>query len=311
MPLIIPKELPAYSVLQDENIFVMTHERAITQDIRPLDILIVNLMPDKIVTETQLARVLANTPLQVRLTLLRTGTHEPTHTPANHLAAFYKTLDEVHRERFDGMIITGAPLEHIDYEAVDYWPELVDLIEFSRTNVYSTIYLCWGALAGLYYNYGIPKIMLPEKLFGVFEHRVVRPGNPLVRGFDEVFYVPHSRYAGIAYEDLAKVPELRLLADSEEAGIHLLSTENGREIYILGHMEYDRETLENEFIRDSRRGLATALPQHYFRDESEPDAGILFRWRSHGNLLYSNWLNYYVYQSTPFDLGTLQSERCD
>ncbi len=304
MPLIIPRELPAYTVLQDENIFVMTHERAMTQDIRPLDILIVNLMPDKISTETQLARVLANTPLQVRLTLLRTGTHASRHTPQNHLAAFYKTLDEVHKERFDGMIITGAPVEHLDYEAVDYWPEMQDLISYAHSNVYSTIYLCWAGLAGLYFNYGIPKIVFPEKLHGVFEHRVLRPGNPLMRGFDETFYVPHSRIAGVSTEHVMNQPALRILADSEEAGIHLLSTENGREIYVMGHSEYDKETLQNEYLRDVAKGMQPPLPKHYFRND-DPEDGVLYRWRSHGNLLFTNWLNYYVYQSTPYDLQSL------
>ncbi|NLW78572.1 MAG: homoserine O-succinyltransferase [Ruminococcaceae bacterium] len=304
MPVIIPKELPAYKTLQDENIFVMPHHRAITQDIRPLDILIVNLMPDKIVTETQLARMLGNSPLQVRLTLLRTGTHESTHTASEHIAAFYQTLDEVQRHRFDGMIVTGAPVEQLDYEQVDYWDELRSLFDFSRKNVYSTLYLCWGAMAGLYHNYGIPKIMLPAKLSGVFEHKVVRPGNPLVRGFDEVFYAPHSRLAGIARPDVDAVPQLRVLAESEEAGLHLMSTDNGREIYVMGHMEYDKETLYNEYTRDKGAGLNPKLPRHYFVDD-DPEKGILFRWRSHAHLLFSNWLNYYVYQSTPFDLNEL------
>ncbi len=306
MPLIIPKELPAYSILQEENVFVMTHERAARQDIRPLEILIVNLMPDKISTETQLARVLANSPLQVRLTLLRTGTHSSTHTPQNHLSAFYQTLDEIHKERFDGMIITGAPIEHLDYEEVDYWPEMKELIEYSRHNVYSTLYLCWAALAGLYFNYGIPKTVFPQKLHGVFEHRVLRPSNPLVRGFDEFFYVPHSRIAGVCHKDVQNEPRLRILADSDEAGIHLLSTENGREIYVMGHSEYDKETLQNEYLRDIGRGQQSPLPRHYYR-HNDPDEGILYRWRSHGNLLYSNWLNYYVYQSTPFDLAALDN----
>lgn len=304
MPLIIPEKLPAFGVLQDENIFVMTHERAVTQDIRPLDILIVNLMPDKIVTETQLARMLANTPLQVRLTLLRTGTHESTHTSTEHLAAFYQTLDEVKQRRFDGMLITGAPVEHLAYEDVDYWPEMQSLMDFAKTSVYSTIYLCWGAMAGLYHHYGIQKQMLPKKLSGVYRHKVVRPGNPLVRGFDETFYAPHSRFATVSPADVAAHPELRVLAESEEAGLHMLSTENGREIYIMGHMEYDKETLQDEYLRDISRGLSPELPQHYFEND-DPACPILFRWRSHGNLLYSNWLNYYVYQATPFDLQTL------
>lgn len=307
MPLILPKELPAFEVLQDENIFIMNHERAVRQDIRPLDILIVNLMPDKVVTETQLARVLANSPLQVRLTLLRTGSHQPANTPMTHLTAFYQTIEELQPYRYDGMIVTGAPVEHLDYEQVDYWEELHRLFDFAKTHVYSTIYLCWGALAGLYYHYGIPKEMYAEKLSGVFEHRLMRPGNPLVRGFDEIFYVPHSRSAGVRREDVLKKPELRILAESDEAGIHLLSTENGREIYILGHMEYDKETLQNEYVRDTKRGLNPPLPAHYYRND-DPGGEILFRWRSHGHLLYSNWLNYYVYQSTPFDLDLLERE---
>ncbi len=305
MPLILPGNLPAAKVLQDENIFIMNHERAITQDIRPLDILIVNLMPDKIVTETQLARMLANTPLQVRLTLLRTGTHQPSHTPVEHIGAFYNTLGEVKKNRYDGMIITGAPVEHLEFEQIDYWDELRELIEFARHNVYSTIYLCWAAMAGLYYCYGINKVAFPEKLHGVFEHRVTRPGNPLVRGFDESFYVPHSRHAGICRPDVEAVPELRVLADSEEAGLHLLSTENGREIYIMGHMEYDKDSLWSEYTRDSAAGMNPPLPRHYFIDD-DPEKGVLFRWRSHGHLLYSNWLNYYVYQETPYDLAKLE-----
>ncbi len=305
MPVILPNELPAAKVLQDENIFVMRHERAARQDIRPLEILIINLMPDKIVTETQLARVLANSPLQVKLSFLRTGTHTPTHTPAGHIGAFYRTLAEIRDRRYDGIIITGAPVEHIPYEGIDYWPEFVDILEFCRKNAYSTVFLCWAALAALYAHYGIPKQGLPEKLHGVFRHTVTRPGNPLVRGFDECFYVPHSRSAGIARADVEKVPALRVLAESEEAGLHLLSTENGREIYVMGHMEYDKDTLWNEYRRDTAAGLAPPLPRRYFMGD-DPEMGVLFRWRSHGHLLYSNWLNYYVYQETPFDLQQLK-----
>lgn len=307
MPLILPQELPAAQVLQDENIFVMRSQRAAAQDIRPLEILIVNLMPDKIVTETQLARMLANSPLQVRLTLLRTSTHTSTHTSAEHIGAFYQTLDEVKQHRFDGMIITGAPVEHMEYEQVDYWEELRDLFDYARKNVYSTLYLCWAALGGLYYYYGIPKITLPAKLHGVFEHTVARPGNPLVRGFDERFWVPHSRSAAVARPDVERVPELRILAESEEAGLHLLSTENGREIYAIGHSEYDKETLWNEYRRDTAAGKAPPLPQHYFVDD-DPEKGVLFRWRSHGHLMYTNWLNYYVYQNTPYDLNEIDGK---
>lgn len=305
MPLIIPTDLPAYQILQDENIFSINHERAVQQDIRPLEILVVNLMPDKIVTETQLARVLANSPLQVRLTLLRTGTYQSTHTASDHLAAFYLTLDEIWEKRYDGMIVTGAPIEHLEYSQVEYWDELSKLFEFSKQNVYSTIYLCWGAFAGLYYNYGIQKHMLETKLHGVFEHQVTRPNNPLVRGFDETFYVPHSRSAEVRREDVYNIPELRVLAESEEAGLHLMSTENGRQIYVMGHMEYDKETLQKEYLRDTAKGLNPPLPKHYYRN-NDPDEGIMFRWRSHGHLLYANWLNYYVYQSTPFDLKNLK-----
>ncbi len=304
MPLILPENLPAYSVLRDENIFSITHERAIRQDIRPLKILLVNLMPDKISAEIQLARVLANSPLQVELTLLRTGSHVSKNTPEHHLAAFYKTLDGLHHERFDGMIITGAPVEHLNYEDVDYWPEMQDLISYARKNVYSTLYLCWAALAGLYFNHGIPKRVFKQKLHGVFEHRVARPNNPLVRGFDETFYVPHSRIAGVDEERILEESALRVLAASEEAGIHLLSTENGREIYIMGHPEYDKDSLQNEYIRDMNRGMNPPLPKHYYYNDN-PEDGIIYRWRSHGNLMFSNWLNYYVYQSTPYDLESL------
>lgn len=304
MPLILPSDLPAAKVLHNENIFVMNRQRAVTQDIRPLDILIVNLMPDKISAETQLARLLANTPLQVQLTLLRTGTHQSTHTPQNHLAAFYTTLDEIRHRKFDGMIITGAPVEHLDYNEVDYWPEFASVIEFSKTNVYSTIYLCWAMMAGLHYNYGIPKVEFGEKLHGVFTHKVERPTNPLVRGFDEYFRAPHSRHAGVERAAVEKEPRLRILADSEEAGLHILSTENGREIYVMGHMEYDKETLYEEYRRDRDKGMNPKLPRHYFIDD-DPEKDILFNWRSHGHIFYTNWLNYYVYQGTPFNLDEL------
>lgn len=305
MPLIIPKDLPAYSALQKENIFVMKEGRALKQDIRPLQILIVNLMPTKIATETQLARMLANSPLQVELTLLRMDSHESTHVPGEHLEAFYKTYEEIRARRFDGMIITGAPVENLAYEQVDYWPELCTLMDFSKTNVYSTVHICWGAQAGLYYHYGIPKYQLPEKLSGVFLHRVARPQNPLVRGFDESFYAPHSRHTEVRRQDVAACKALRILAESEEAGVHLLSTENGRQIYICGHAEYDKETLQGEYERDRARGLNPPVPKHYFKDD-DPEGEILFRWRSHANLLYSNWLNYFVYQSTPYDLSAIE-----
>ena len=308
MPLIIPKALPAYTHLQEENIFVMHRERAATQDIRPLEILVLNLMPTKITTETQIARLLANTPLQVHLTLLRTATHEATHVSAEHLDTFYKSFDEIRDLYFDGMIITGAPVETIPFEEVDYWPEICKVMDFSRTHVYSTLHVCWGAQAGLYYHYGIRKELLPEKMFGVFEHTVTRPGNPLVRGFDEVFYAPHSRHTGISRADVEACPDLRVLAESEKAGIYLLSIEDGRQIFVTGHPEYDKLTLDAEYRRDVAKGLPIAVPENYYRD-NDPTKEPLFRWRGHAHLLYENWLNYYVYQNTPFDLHKITPSR--
>ena len=276
-----------------------------SQHIRPLRILILNLMPTKIVTETQLARLLANSPLQVQVTFLQTATHSTTHTAPEHMKAFYKTFDEIKNERFDGMIITGAPIEDLDYEDVDYWDELCRIMDYTKENVYSTIHLCWGALAGLYYHFGIPKVHLDKKMFGVFEHRVTRPSNPLVRGFDEVFYAPHSRHTEVRRADVKACSALRILAESDEAGLHLLSTESGRQIFVLGHMEYDKYTLRTEYQRDVDKGLPIAVPKHYFYND-DPAQDVIFRWRSHANLLFSNWLNYYVYQNTPFDLEELQ-----
>lgn len=304
MPLIIPRELPAFQALEDENVFVMHKARAISQDIRPLRILLVNLMPTKIATETQIARVLANSPLQVQLTLLRMGSHESTHVSGAHLEAFYKTFDEIRSERFDGMIITGAPVEQLEYEQVDYWPELCAVMDYSRTHVYSTMHICWGAQAALYYHYGVPKYPVEKKVFGVFPHRVTRPKNPLVRGFDEVFYAPHSRHTEVRRADVDKVDALRVLAESDEAGLHLLATDSGRQIFILGHMEYDKDTLRAEYERDLVKGLPIEVPKHYFYGD-DPANDVIFRWRSHANLLFSNWLNYYVYQSTPYDLEQL------
>ena len=304
MPLIIPKTLPAYDALYAENIFVMHRERALSQHIRPLEIAILNLMPTKIATETQIARLLANSPLQVRITFLQTATHSTTHTPQEHMKAFYKTFDEVKQMRFDGMIITGAPVETIPFEQVDYWPELCEIMEFSETNVYSTLHVCWGAQAALYYHYGVKKEPLNQKMFGIFEHRVTRPANPLVRGFDEVFYAPHSRHTGICRADVENCRALRILAESDEAGPYLLSTENGRQIFVTGHPEYDKLTLDAEYRRDVARGLPIAPPKNYYPD-NDPGRTPVFRWRAHAHLLYSNWLNYYVYQNTPYDLNTL------
>ena len=305
MPLIIPKTLPAYDALYNENIFVMHRERALAQHIRPLEILILNLMPTKITTETQIARLLANTPLQVHMTLLQTASHAATHVSAAHLESFYKNFDEVKNNRYDGMIITGAPVETMAFEQVDYWPELCEIMDFSETNVYSTLHVCWGAQAGLYYHYGVRKEILPQKMFGVFEHRVTRPSNPLVRGFDEVFYAPHSRHTGISRADVDRCEALRILAESDEAGPFLMSTENGRQIFVTGHPEYDKYTLDAEYKRDVAKGLPIAIPKNYYPGD-DPEQPPLFRWRAHAHLLYENWLNYYVYQNTPYDLGAME-----
>ena len=307
MPLIIPNELPAAEALQSENIFTMDRGRAVTQDIRPLKIVIVNLMPTKIATETQLARVLSNSPLQVEMTLVTMDSHESTHISQEHMDSFYKTIDEIKDDYFDGMILTGAPVEQMPYEQVDYWKELCEIFEFAKTHVYSSMFICWGAQASLYYHYGIDKHLLDKKVFGVFEHKVVRPHNPLVRGFDEVFYAPHSRHTEILREDIEKHPELRILAASPEVGPHIISTENGRQIFVLGHQEYDKGTLAGEYFRDVDKGLKIDVPENYFRND-DPEEDILFRWRSHASLLFSNWLNYYVYQDTPYDLGELRNK---
>ncbi|WP_418667705.1 homoserine O-acetyltransferase MetA [Allofournierella sp.] len=305
MPLILPKTLPAYAELGKENVFVMHKRRAETQQIRPLRILALNLMPTKIATETQLARLLANSPLQVQLTLLHTASHEATHVPGGHMEAFYKTFDEVCGQRFDGMIITGAPVEQLPFEAVDYWPELCRILEFSKTNVFSTLHVCWGAQAALYHHFGIEKELLPQKMFGVFRHRVLRPANPLVRGFDEVFWAPHSRHTGVRRDQVDACGALRVLAESDEAGIYLMSTESGRQIFVTGHPEYEKLTLDAEYRRDAAKGLPIGPPKNYY-PQDDPAREPLYRWRAHAFLLYTNWLNYYVYQNTPYDLRRLQ-----
>ena len=305
MPIKIPNLLPATTVLQNENIFVMTETRAIRQDIRPLKILMLNLMPKKIDTETQIARLISNTPLQVELELLQTATHKATHTSAEHMLAFYKTFDEVKDRKFDGLIITGAPVEQIPFEEVDYWEELCEIMEWSKTNVTSTFHICWGAQAGLYYHYGVPKYPLEEKMFGVFEHRVDHKQSILFRGFDDRFFVPHSRHTTCRREDIEKIPELKILASSQKAGVYAISTEGGRQVFITGHSEYDADTLKNEYLRDKAAGLPIHIPENYF-PEDDPDRAPLVRWRSCANLLYSNWLNYIVYQSTPYDLNSIR-----
>lgn len=305
MPIRIPNDLPAVKTLNDENIFVMTEKRAITQDIRPLKILLLNLMPKKIETETQLSRLLGNSPLQVDLELIHTRTYHSKNTSKEHLLSFYKTFDEVKDRNFDGLIITGAPVEKMDFEEVDYWDELCEIMEWSKTHVYSTFHICWGAQAGLYYHYGIKKSLMDKKLFGVFPHSVKYKNSILMRGFDEEFMVPHSRYTTISEKDVEKVKDLRILATSKEAGVFAVSTDGGRQIFITGHPEYDKDTLKNEYLRDKNEGLNTAIPENYFPHDDETKEPIV-SWRSHANLLYSNWLNYYVYQSTPYDITEIK-----
>lgn len=306
MPIKIPNNLPAVKTLEEENIFVMTETRAITQDIRPLRILLLNLMPKKIETETQISRILGNTPLQIELTLMRVRSHIPTNTAAEHLLAFYKTFDEVKNEKFDGMIITGAPVEQMPFEDVDYWDELCEIMDWSRTNVHSTLHICWGAQAGLYHHYGIRKYPLEKKLFGVFPHRAEYVRSMLLRGFDDVFYVPHSRYTEVRREEIEAVPELKILASSPIAGVHLIAREGGRQFFVMGHAEYDPLTLDAEYRRDVAAGLSTAPPENYYQN-NDPGRLPVVTWRGHGSLLYINWLNYFVYQSTPYDLTDLQS----
>ena len=305
MPIKIPNLLPATQVLLNENIFVMTETRAMTQDIRPLKILMLNLMPQKIVTETQIARVIGNTPLQVELELLQTATHKSKHTSAEHMLAFYKTFDEVKHKKYDGMIITGAPVEHMEFEEVEYWDELCEIMEWSKTHVTSTFHICWGAQAGLYYHYGVKKHQLDKKLFGVFEHKVDYKRSILFRGFDDVFVVPHSRHTTCNREDIEAVPELKILSSSDEAGVFVVSTDRGRQIFVTGHSEYDADTLKNEYLRDKNAGLPIDVPKNYFPDDDDTKEPIV-RWRSCANLLYSNWLNYFVYQSTPYNIEEIE-----
>ena len=305
MPLIIPKELPAYGELSRENVFVMHQQRAQTQQIRPLRILILNLMPTKIVTETQLARLLANSPLQVQLTFLQTKTHDTTHTPQEHMKAFYKTFDAVRNERFDGMIITGAPIEDLDYEDVDYWNEICEIMEWTKHHVFSTMHICWAALAGLYYHFDVPKYDLPQKMFGVFPQKVLAPHCQLLRGFNDVFHAPHSRHAEVHREDIEKVPHLRILTESELSGVHIVANKNGRQYFITGHSEYDRDTLKEEYFRDREKGAEIAVPYGYFPDD-DPAKEPHFSWGCSANLLFSNWINHCVYQLTPYDLTALE-----
>ena len=304
MPIKISKDLPAYTTLTRENIFVMDEARAVTQDIRPLHIAIVNLMPKKIETETQLLRMIGNTALQVEIELLHMKTRESKNVPQEHLLSFYKTFDDIKYRTFDGMIITGAPVEQMEFEEVGYWQELCEIMEWSKTHVHSTFHICWGAQAGLYYHFGIPKYPLEEKLFGVFPHEVVRKSSILFRGADDTFMVPHSRHTTIRREDVEAHKEIKILAASEKAGLYALSTQNGKQIFIMGHSEYDRETLENEYLRDKNAGLPIHVPENYYPNDDDRKRPVM-TWRSHANLLYANWLNYFVYQTTPFDLSAI------
>ncbi len=305
MPIKIPNLLPATSTLLEENIFVMTETRAITQDIRPLHILMLNLMPTKIVTETQIARLIGNTPLQVELELLQTATHKSKNTSAEHMLAFYKTFDEVKHRKFDGLIITGAPVEQMEFEQVEYWDELCEIMEWSKTHVTSTFHICWGAQAGLYYHYGIKKYPLDKKLFGVFKHTRDYNRSMLLRGFDDEFWVPHSRHTTVRIEDVAAHPEIKIISTSPEAGLFLCSTERGKQVFVTGHSEYDADTLEREYLRDKNAGLPIEVPVNYYPNDDDTQAPMV-RWRSCANLLYSNWLNYFVYQTTPYDINDIQ-----
>ena len=304
MPIQIPNDLPAAGILQQENIFVMTQTRATTQDIRPLEIVLLNLMPTKITTETQFSRLLGNTPLQVRLELMHTTSHKAKNVSQDHLLSFYKSFDELKDRKFDGMVITGAPVENMPFEDVDYWQELTRIMEWSKTNVHSTLHICWGAQAGLYYHYGIQKHDLPEKLFGVFEHRADYRRSILMRGFDDTFWVPHSRHTTVLREDIEKVPGLKILASSEEAGVYAVMSKAGRQIFITGHSEYDPLTLKSEYDRDKNLGLPIHVPYNYFPNDDDTKDPIV-RWRSSANLLFSNWLNYFVYQTTPYDIMSI------
>ncbi|MCR4434897.1 MAG: homoserine O-succinyltransferase [Clostridiales bacterium] len=305
MPIKIPDNLPAAEILNNENIFVMPEDRAFHQDIRPLSIVILNLMPTKITTETQLLRLLGNSPLQVDIVLLHPETHVSKNTPEEHLINFYNTFSDIKDRKFDGMVITGAPVEHLPFEEVTYWNELKEIMEWSLHNVYSTLHICWGAQAGLYYHYGIPKYPLSSKMFGVFAHTLNKKNVKLLRGFDDIFYVPHSRHTEVRGEDIRKVPELEILSESEESGIYIVAAKKGRQIFVMGHSEYDPLTLKYEYERDVEKGLDIAVPKNYFPDDNPANPPIV-KWRGHANLLFSNWLNYYVYQETPYNLDEIK-----
>lgn len=301
MPIKIPQELPAYKVLHEENIFVMNDKRAMTQDIRPLKIGIVNLMPLKIASENQLLKYLSNTPLQVEVKLIQTKSYRSSNTPQEHLDKFYSYFKDIKDEKFDGLIITGAPVEQMEFEDVAYWDELKKIMEWSNTHVYSTLHICWGSQAGLYYHYGIPKYPLKEKLFGVFAHNVLDEKAELTRGLDDVFYAPHSRHSEVRKEDIIKVPELKILSESKEAGVFIVATEDNRKVFITGHLEYDRNTLKSEYVRDKEKGLDIKIPKNYFPDDDTSKTPEM-RWRGSAHIVFANWLNYCVYQNTPFNI---------
>ena len=305
MPIKIPNALPAAQVLTDENIFIMTETRALTQDIRPLRILLLNLMPTKIDTETQLSRLLGNTPLQIELELIHTKSHESKNTPENHMLSFYKTFDDVKDQNWDGLIITGAPVELMPFEEVEYWDELVEIMEWSKSHVFSTFHICWGAQAGLYYHYGINKRIMDEKIFGVFPHKLEKKKSILFRGSDDIFYVPHSRHTTVDREDIEKDPRLKIIASSDEAGVYAIHTDGGRQVFIMGHSEYDPRTLEKEYLRDKNAGLEIAVPKNYYPNDDDTKDPLV-TWRAHANLLYSNGLHYFVYQTTPYDITQIK-----
>jgi homoserine O-succinyltransferase len=305
MPLNLPDKLPAIELLKKENIFVIDSSRATTQDIRPLRIVVLNLMPLKITTETDLVRLLSNTPLQIELSFMKLKSHTSKNTPIEHMKAFYRDFDLIKDEKYDGMIITGAPVEQMSYEEVNYWNEVTTIFDWARTHVTSTLYICWAAQAGLYHFYGIPKYQLDKKMFGIFKHHLLQPKLSIFRGFDDEFYVPHSRHTEIRREDILKVKDLELLSESDESGVYMVMARNGREFFITGHSEYSPNTLDTEYKRDLGKGLDIDIPKNYYRDDN-PDNEPLVRWRAHANLLFSNWLNYYVYQETPFDVNKIK-----
>ncbi len=304
MPLTLPDRLPAINLLKEENIFVMDTSRAAAQDIRPLRIVVLNLMPIKITTETDLVRVLSNTPLQLDLTFMKIKSHTSKNTPIEHMRAFYKDFELLRHQKFDGMIITGAPVEHLGFEEVTYWAEMTDIFDWARTHVTSTLYICWAAQAGLYYHYGVPKYPLPAKMFGIFPQKPLMPQLPIFRGFDDLFQMPHSRHTEIRRKDIEAVEGLTIIAESEESGVSMVMAREGREFFITGHAEYSPMTLDNEYRRDLAKGLPIAMPRHYYRND-DPDQGPLVSWRAHANLLFTNWLNYYVYQETPYDIEAI------